>query len=122
MTTQDRHFFAFQIQITSRCNLRCPICTKNIFSSEWINGNMDMGTCRALSAAFPYLKQAYINAWGEPLLHPNFWEMASIAREAGCSVGTTTNGTLINSEVARRLAGGLDVVGISMEQYNPQNS
>jgi MoaA/NifB/PqqE/SkfB family radical SAM enzyme len=115
MTSRERHFLAFQIQITSRCNLRCPICTKNVFSSEWIDGDMDMGTYEALSRAFPYLKQAYLDAWGEPLLHPNFWEMVSIAREAGCSVGTTTNGTLINRDVARRLAAGLDVVGISMD-------
>jgi MoaA/NifB/PqqE/SkfB family radical SAM enzyme len=115
MASPDRPFLAFQIQITSRCNLRCPICTKNVFCSEWIDGDMDMGTYRAIGRAFPYLKQVYIDAWGEPLLHPDFWEMASIAREGGCSVGTTTNGTLINREVARRLADGLDVVGISMD-------
>jgi MoaA/NifB/PqqE/SkfB family radical SAM enzyme len=115
MNTAERPFLAFQIQITSRCNLRCPICTRNVFSSEWIDGDMDMGTYRALSRAFPSLKQVYIDAWGEPLLHPHFWEMAAIAREAGCFVGTTTNGTLINREVARRLAEGLEVVGISID-------
>jgi len=41
--------------------------------------------------------------------------MVRIAREAGCSVGTTTNGTLITEEVARRLAEELDVVGISVD-------
>ena len=74
-----------------------------------------MATYRAISRAFPYLKQVYIDAWGEPLLHPDFWEMAAMAREAGCSVGMTTNGTLINGEVARRLACEVDVVGISID-------
>ena len=111
----NRPFLAFQIQITSRCNLRCPHCTKNVFASEWIDGDMDMATYRAVSRAFPYLKQVYIDAWGEPLLHPHFWEMAAMAREAGCYVGTTTNGTLIKGEVARRLAGAMDVVGISVD-------
>jgi MoaA/NifB/PqqE/SkfB family radical SAM enzyme len=115
MNSAERPFLAFQIQITSRCNLRCPICTRNVFASEWIDGDMDMGTYRALSRAFPSLKQVYIDAWGEPLLHPHFWEMAAMARQAGCSVGTTTNGTLIDGETARRLAEGLDVVGISID-------
>jgi MoaA/NifB/PqqE/SkfB family radical SAM enzyme len=115
MNKPNRPFLAFQIQITSRCNLRCPHCTKNVFSSEWIDGDMDMATYKAASRAFPYLKQVYIDAWGEPLLHPNFWEMVAMARAAGCSVGTTTNGTLINGEVARRLASEVDVVGISID-------
>jgi MoaA/NifB/PqqE/SkfB family radical SAM enzyme len=111
----NRPFLAFQIQITSRCNLRCPHCTKNVFSDQWIDGDMDMDTYKTLSRAFPHLRQVYIDAWGEPLLHPRFWEMASMAREAGCSVGTTTNGTLIDREVARRLACEVDVVGISVD-------
>jgi MoaA/NifB/PqqE/SkfB family radical SAM enzyme len=111
----NRPFLAFQIQITSRCNLRCPHCTKNVFASEWINGDMDMETYKRLSRSFPYLKQVYIDAWGEPLLHPYFWEMVKIARYAGCYVGTTTNGTLIKGDVARRLAIDLDVVGISVD-------
>jgi len=40
----NKPFLAFQIQITSRCNLRCPHCTKNVFADEWVDGDMDMGT------------------------------------------------------------------------------
>jgi MoaA/NifB/PqqE/SkfB family radical SAM enzyme len=115
MNQLPRPFLAFQIQITSRCNLRCPHCPKNIFASEWVDGDMDLATYHAVAAAFPYLKQVYIDAWGEPLLHPGFWEMVDIARAAGCSVGVTTNGTLIDEEVARRLARKVEVVGISID-------
>ncbi len=55
MEKTKRPFLAFQIQITSRCNLRCPHCTKNVFASEWIDGDMDMATYKTLSRAFPYL-------------------------------------------------------------------
>lgn len=115
MNQSPRPFLAFQIQITSRCNLHCPHCTKNAFSSEWVDGDMDLATYQAVAAAFPYLKQVYIDAWGEPLLHPDFWEMVAMARAAGCSVGVTTNGTLIDGEVARRLASEVEVVGISLD-------
>ncbi len=115
MNNSQRPFLALQIQITSRCNLRCPLCTKNAFASEWVDGDMDMATYNAVAAAFPYLRQVYLDAWGEPLLHPRIWEMADIARAAGCSVGITTNGTLIDREVAGRLVKGVDVVGISID-------
>jgi MoaA/NifB/PqqE/SkfB family radical SAM enzyme len=41
--------------------------------------------------------------------------MADLARLAGCSVGITTNGTLIDGAVARQLAETMDVVGISLD-------
>lgn len=115
-----RPFLAFQIQITSRCNLRCPICPKNAFGSEWKDGDMDMATYEAISDAFPLVKQVYLDAWGEPLLNPNFWEMAALARSAGCSVGTTTNGVLLEPRIAEQLARQMDVVGISMDGATPE--
>lgn len=115
MSFSQRPFLAFQIQITSRCNLRCPHCTKNAFASQWVDGDMDMATYHAAADAFPYLKQVYIDAWGEPLLHPRFWDMVAIARKAGCSVGVTTNGTLIDRQVAQRLVSEVDVVGVSVD-------
>ncbi len=115
MHNGQRPFLAFQIQITSRCNLRCPLCTKQAFASDWVEGDMEMAVFRAAAEAFPALRQVYIDAWGEPLLHPRVWEMVAMARAAGCSVGITTNGTLIDGEVARRLARELDVVGISID-------
>lgn len=115
MNYLQRPFLALQIQITSRCNLRCPHCTKNAFASEWVDGDMDMATYNAVAAAFPYLRQVYIDAWGEPLLHLRIWEMVAIARAAGCAVGITTNGTLIDGEAAKRLVRGVDVVGISID-------
>ena len=115
MRDGQRPFLAFQIQITSRCNLRCPLCTKQSFASDWVEGDMEMAVFRAAAAAFPHLRQVYIDAWGEPLIHPRLWEMVAMARAAGCSVGITTNGTLIDGETARRLACELDVVGISID-------
>jgi MoaA/NifB/PqqE/SkfB family radical SAM enzyme len=47
-------------------------------------------------------------------MHPLLWEMVALAREAGCSVGVTTSGTLIDEGVARRLPGEVDIVGISV--------
>jgi len=40
---------------------------------------------------------------GEPLLHPEFFQIAQRVRELGLSIQVATNGTLVTSEVARLL-------------------
>lgn len=81
---------------------------------------MDLATYRVVARAFPYVRQVYLDAWGEPLLNPHFWEMAALAREHGCSVGATTNGVLLDPHIAESLARNLDVVGISIDGATPQ--
>lgn len=119
MVGEVRPFSAFQVQITSRCNLHCRICTRTSFAKGWVEGDMDMVTYQAVARAFPYVKQVYLDAWGEPLLNPHFWEMVALARDNGCSVGVTTNGVLLDSRVAELLARNLDVVGISVDGATP---
>lgn len=81
---------------------------------------MDLIAYRDIARAFPYVRQVYLDAWGEPLLHPSFWEMVALAREAGCSVGLTTNGTLMKPQAVERIVRNLDVVGISMDGATPE--
>jgi MoaA/NifB/PqqE/SkfB family radical SAM enzyme len=48
-------------------------------------------------------------------MHPQFFEMLQIAKEAGCRVGTTTNGTLLDRRLIEILVGrGLDIIGFSL--------
>ena len=57
----------------------------------------------------------HLQGWGEPFLHPEFFTMTAIARAAGCRVGTTTNGMLLNPErITRLVASELDVVAFSL--------
>ena len=57
----------------------------------------------------------HLQGWGEPLLHPDFVEILRLAKQAGCKVGTTTNGMPISLEMAKRLVGeGLDILAFSI--------
>jgi len=67
---------------------------------------------------WPLMRQAsrvHLQGWGEPLLNPAFFEMAALARRAGCNVSTTSCGLLIDEQVARRIVdSGIDIVAFSL--------
>jgi len=59
--------------------------------------------------------RVHLQGWGEPLLNPDFFAMAALARKVGCAVSTTTCGLPMNEEVALKLAAAeLDIVAFSL--------
>ena len=53
---------------------------------------------------------------GEPMLHPNFFEIAGLIHALGFTWGMTTNGTLIDDAAALRLKeSGLSTVSVSLD-------
>lgn len=57
----------------------------------------------------------YLQGWGEPLLNPDFFNFVSLAKQAGCRVGATTNGTLLTeTTMARIVESGIDVLALSL--------
>jgi MoaA/NifB/PqqE/SkfB family radical SAM enzyme len=55
----------------------------------------------------------HLQGWGEPLLHRQFFEIVARAKKAGCRVGTTTNGILLD----RAEIGKLDESGIDIPRF-----
>ncbi|WP_456474645.1 radical SAM/SPASM domain-containing protein [Candidatus Pyrohabitans sp.] len=110
-----RSFDAFQIEPTSRCNLRCRMCPRSRFAREWSTGDLAIELFRRISRDFHLARHVHLQGWGEPLLHKQIVEMVSTAKEQGCSVGITTNATLLESDLAEELVkAGLDIAGISI--------
>lgn len=111
-----------QVEVTSWCNASCIYCPRTVYRESWRNRHLSMSTFRRL---VPYFRQArliYLQGWGEPLLHPDFFAMAAAAKRAGCSVGTTTNGMLLDASRIRQLVEtGIDVVAFSLAGIDEQN-
>jgi MoaA/NifB/PqqE/SkfB family radical SAM enzyme len=64
----------------------------------------------------------YLQGWGEPFLHPQFFEMLQTVKEEGCMVGTTTNGTLLDRGLIEGLVDkGLDIIGFSRAGGDQKN-
>jgi MoaA/NifB/PqqE/SkfB family radical SAM enzyme len=104
-----------QVEVTSRCPGRCGYCPHTTRRGEWLARDMEMGTFERLWPLMRKASRVHLQGWGEPLLNPGFFDMAELARKAGCAVSTTTCGLCMNKEIARKLlASGIDIVAFSL--------
>lgn len=111
----ERPFEAFQIEVTSRCNLRCVMCPVTVLADHWPTVDLSWEAFGRIAGAFAKTKWIYLQGWGEPLLHRRLFDMVAVAKGAGCRVGFTTNGTRLTRKVGERLLEvGLDVLAVSI--------
>ena len=110
-----RSFEAFQLEVTSRCNLKCVMCPVTVLADHWPARDMPWETFKRVAEAFGRTKWVYLQGWGEPLLHQRIFDMIARAKNAGCRVGFTTNGTRLTPHTGARLLDlGLDLVAVSI--------
>jgi radical SAM protein with 4Fe4S-binding SPASM domain len=108
-----------QVEVTSRCPGRCGYCPHTTRRDQWLARDMDMRTFERLWPLMRRASRAHLQGWGEPLLHPGFFDMAVLARKAGCAVSTTTCGLHMNGDVARKVVdSGIDIVAFSLAGTN----
>jgi MoaA/NifB/PqqE/SkfB family radical SAM enzyme len=75
-----------------------------------------------LVPAFKKTQLVFLQGWGEPFLNPDLLKMARMAKEAGCKVGTTTNGMLLNAETIYKVVEcGMDVLAFSLAGVDKRN-
>ena len=111
-----------QVEITSHCNAHCIYCPHTVYRENWINQHLPLDFFRRLTPVFSRTGLVHLQGWGEPLLHPDFWEFGRIAKDAGCLVGTTTNAILMSDEMVERMIDeGLDVIGFSLAGVDERN-
>jgi len=99
-----------------RCNLACKHCY-SISSDKDFAGELSTEEVYAVmddlrNFGVPVL----ILSGGEPLLRPDIFDISRRAKAGGFYVGLSTNGTLINEENIKNIAGaGYNYVGISLD-------
>lgn len=104
------------IAITTRCNLRCTICTRTAHGFE----NLDMSRELFLrSSRYFSNKRLNIAGDGEPLLHPDLFYFMDVCRNRQSSISLVTNGTLLTSELSYRLLNqtNLSILAFSIDGY-----
>jgi MoaA/NifB/PqqE/SkfB family radical SAM enzyme len=92
-----------QVEVTTHCQAACSYCPHTVYRDRWQSRHLDMAVFQRLLPELSRVNLAYLQGWGEPFLHPEFFTMVSLARQAGCQVGTTTNGMLLDREGLTRL-------------------
>lgn len=111
-----------QVGVTSRCNAACVYCPHWSLRKTWKGKDMSMEVFQSLTPAFSRTELVYLQGWGEPLLHPNFFEMLGLVKKKGAKAGLTSNATLLTEENIRRLTDqGLDILSLSMAGVDDAN-
>lgn len=112
-----------QAEVTSRCPGRCTYCPHTVLQEKWISRDMDMDTFSRLWPLMRHSTRVHLQGWGEPLLNPAFFDMAALARKAGCQVSTTTCGLRMDEEVALKIVkSGIDIVAFSLAGADAQSN
>lgn len=99
-----RHYL--QWHITHECNLHCRHCYQEDYHCVMPYAEM----AETLDKYDEYIRaegfEGQINlTGGEPLLHPDFFKIAADIRGRGIRLGILTNGTMIDEDSAKALAG-----------------
>jgi MoaA/NifB/PqqE/SkfB family radical SAM enzyme len=111
---RPKPFSAWQIELTTRCPLRCRMCCRE--------GHHGMPRKDMLLEDFqkilPYLREVesvVLEGWGESLLHPRLIEIIRLVRNEGARVGFVTSGmTLTDDYVSELVQAGTSFIGFSL--------
>jgi len=82
------------VDVTTRCNLQCLHCLSSSGNSSF-DLSMDV-----IKEIFRWAKKRGVFqvkiGGGEPVLHPNFWEIVDLANKSNLLVSISTNGCLVD--------------------------
>lgn len=109
----SRELDCVQIEVTSHCSGKCIYCPHTI--SPWQFGHMTPETMASLWPVLCQSKRAHLQGWGEPLLHPCFFDFAEFAVRAGCQISTTSCGLGMTEKKANAIIqSGMDMIAFSL--------
>lgn len=107
---------------TRTCNLKCIHCYMESDAVKYEN-ELTTGEAKAfIDDLAAFRVPVLLFSGGEPLIRPDFFELAEYAAAKGIRVTISTNGTLIDKEVARDIKKiGVGYVGISLDGIGEKN-
>jgi MoaA/NifB/PqqE/SkfB family radical SAM enzyme len=100
------------------CNLSCQICPP---FAPGVKKEISFEDFKKIFDSCGYTDSLFIAGHGEPFMAKDIFRMIDYAKSKNCEVRTTTNMTLINQDVARKLVDSqFDYVYISFDAASPQ--
>jgi mycofactocin radical SAM maturase len=101
-------------EMTYACNLSCVHCLSD--SGKRRAGELSTDACRQIIDTLSDLKVFQFNiGGGEPLMRPDFLDLMDYAHDKGMVTCISTNGTLIDQTVAKRLDHRLVYIQVSLD-------
>ena len=105
-------------ELTDACNMACLHCGSNASPNNrsYLSFESVSKVLTSVSNRYDARKIMVCLTGGEPLLHPDFFEIVSLSHKLGFKCGITTNGYRIDEETALRMhKSGVQSVGISID-------
>lgn len=104
-------------ETTAGCNLECVHCRRLDVSKELMRNDLTTEEGRRLIDQIAAVgRPVLVLSGGEPLMRPDIFELAGHAKKAGLLVALATNGTMIDTPLAGRIAQtSFDRVSISLD-------
>ena len=107
---------------TKTCNLKCRHCYMSSDSKKYQNELTTEEAKAFIDDLADFHVPVLLFSGGEPLIRPDFFELAEYAQKKGVRPTLSTNGTLITREVAARIKEiGVGYVGISLDGLQDVN-
>jgi len=117
---KGKTFSAWQIELTTRCPLRCKMCIRTE-SEDWQYQDMALEDFKKILPFLKDVENVILEGWGESLLYPHLDECIQLVKKEGPQVGFVTSGKgLTEKRVFGLIDAGLDFVGFSIAGTTPE--
>ena len=104
-----------QVEVTSRCNLRCRTCLYFHFEPQWVPRDISETAFQQLCEVAPQCRSIHLQGWGESLLRKDCAALVRRLKKRGPKISLGTNGMIMNQDLAEALIqSGLDSMTFSI--------
>jgi MoaA/NifB/PqqE/SkfB family radical SAM enzyme len=118
--SQGKPYSAWQIELTTRCPLRCRMCCRE-GHHDMARQDMPFENFQRLAPYFKNVEAVVLEGWGESLLHPRLIDCIRLVKQEGSRVGFVTSGKTLNEAyIAELVKAGPDFIGFSLSGASPQ--
>jgi radical SAM protein with 4Fe4S-binding SPASM domain len=91
-------------ETTAACNLACVHCRRLDVSQQMSHDDLTTDQAgRMIRSLTEVGRPILVFSGGEPLMRPDVFDLAELARDTGLPTALATNGTVLNDVVARRI-------------------
>ncbi len=111
-----------QIEVTTHCNAECIYCPHTFAREDWLSAHFPLTLFHDLLPSLSHTNLVFLQGWGEPLLHPDIFEMVRLCKNQGKKVGFTTNGMLLNKKNIHTIVDlQVDILGVNFAGTTPSS-
>lgn len=104
-----------ELGLTNRCNHKCVFCALDFLEHQGNDFDTELMLSALREMASSGVKSVMFAGEGEPLLHKDIALFVKTAKESGIDVSITTNGVLLNKELAEKILPYLSWIRFSVD-------